>query len=182
MSKHKVSRFILAAASLILPTISNAAPSDDMLKALVDKARMDSADYSEAKVLRDQLKAAYPSSDQAAVGDAVYAWFLAGQSKPRKVAEIRGLFEELKAKGESKWYVVYARMALAAAYGHEGLNAQSKAVAQQAIQTINVEELKQSYVALLPILKAAFGEDQFTGGSGDMDEWMASFQAIAASD
>lgn len=166
-------------AFLFVVPLSRGGAAGEALKSLVDKIKQEDATYSEVRTLHDQLRAGYSNTEQAAVGDAAYAWYLAGLPKPRKIAEIKDILQTLRTRGESKWYVAYTRLALISAYGREGRNIEAKTAAQEAVQGINLSDLRQSYWQLRPILGAAFGEDQFTGGEGDLDQWMAAFQSMA---
>lgn len=157
--------------------------ADDLLKSLVEKSRAEEASYADVKALRSQLQANHPNSDQAAIGEAVYMGFLCDDSGASRTDEMNGIFQTLRQKGESKWYVVAARIALMCAYSQEsGKLAASKALAQEGMQLINVAELKMSYNNLIEMLKASCGAERFHDADADITAWMNALQSAANND
>jgi len=105
--------------------------------------------------------------------------FLSEATQPRRSAEMKVIFEALKNNGESKWYVVSARLALISAYSQDSMVVEAKALAQEGLQRINVAELKESYNALIVILKACVGADRFENVDTDINSWMTALHTIA---
>lgn len=169
---------ILALSSLFVFQ-AGSSPENDKLKELVNKSRVEGASYNDVKALRDQLKATYPNTDQAAIGESVYMSYLSEVTRPTRSAEMKVIFDALKSNGESKWYVVSARLALISAYSQEGMEVEAKALAQEGLQKINVAELKESYNALIVILKDSVGTERFGNVDTDINSWMTVLHAIA---
>lgn len=155
--------------------------ANELLGKLNEKTSQANAEYNSVKQALVSLETTYPTSDQTALGEALFASYLVDQEGGDKIVEMESILNKLRAKGESKLYTLWATVSLGSAYSAQ-MNAENKQkekeLAASALMRVVANDAKQSFRDLLEIMKVVSGEGLTNSDDVIVDEWITALNEM----